>query len=712
MARTRSEQQFSPGIGSGDPTGTIGNKGRSWRILWAPTHGFEGSTSDDFETLLQAIDPTADNTLLLPNTSGTLMSAIDASAFNDFDDAITAAIGGTLLISTEIAITTDTTIPTTVFVHVVPGGSFAVSAGKTLTMPEPKAGRYQIYSGAGVVKFQSIFKSKPEWWGAVGDKATDDGPAFQLAFNANPWMDLDGKDYRINSRVYLDSAVSALTYRITGTGHGSILSLGAGLDGTYAFTLNQAEGGSTPIMFNRHPRLVVDSLQVDGTAATNASFIYYNQASFQFKNLLFEGLLYGANGTGYSDSVLLDTVHWVFPVAGGFCYRNPWAGDGLVINQLFTLGLDAVYLKNCHGAKINACIGGNYTFVNCSGIVVNSGHFEFADANHIFTIKNSHVTFDENHMRNDDATYRPFYIDDDDAVELASNITIENIVFEINEEDSSVGNNEIEINNLKTTSKVELLNNIRRVFVRDNTDFIPYIFNDFGIRAISAIGGLNTELINWRQYLSGQVEIKYVKAAWRLFFPSGSSTVDIHALNDATIDSVAENTDQTAFTFPANTYYYRAVLIGDLSRATLKSAESSVVKASGTSVVKLTLTAEPNTMLYLYRGTAADTYDTRFRIPIISGVVTLYDKGTVAAGVFNDTPGPYTPSAANETFEGTYDVISGRRVVFSTAAPTVGTWKVGDITWDTNAAAAATPGWYCTTAGTPGTWKAMAVLSA
>ena len=46
------------------------------------------------------------------------------------------------------------------------------------------------------------------------------------------------------------------------------------------------------------------------------------------------------------------------------------------------------------------------------------------------------------------------------------------------------------------------------------------------------------------------------------------------------------------------------------------------------------------------------------------------------------------------------------------AAPTVGTWKVGDRVWNTAPAAAGTPGWVCTTAGTPGTWKAMAVLAA
>jgi hypothetical protein len=45
------------------------------------------------------------------------------------------------------------------------------------------------------------------------------------------------------------------------------------------------------------------------------------------------------------------------------------------------------------------------------------------------------------------------------------------------------------------------------------------------------------------------------------------------------------------------------------------------------------------------------------------------------------------------------------------AAPTTGTWAQGDVVWNTGASAGGSPGWVCTTAGTPGTWKAMANLA-
>jgi hypothetical protein len=47
-----------------------------------------------------------------------------------------------------------------------------------------------------------------------------------------------------------------------------------------------------------------------------------------------------------------------------------------------------------------------------------------------------------------------------------------------------------------------------------------------------------------------------------------------------------------------------------------------------------------------------------------------------------------------------------------TAAPVAGTWRQGDVVWNSAPAAGGVPGWLCTVAGTPGTWKAMANLAA
>ena len=51
-------------------------------------------------------------------------------------------------------------------------------------------------------------------------------------------------------------------------------------------------------------------------------------------------------------------------------------------------------------------------------------------------------------------------------------------------------------------------------------------------------------------------------------------------------------------------------------------------------------------------------------------------------------------------------------VSVGTAAPTSGTYSVGDVVWNTAPAASGTMGWVCTTAGTPGTWKTFAAIAA
>lgn len=44
-------------------------------------------------------------------------------------------------------------------------------------------------------------------------------------------------------------------------------------------------------------------------------------------------------------------------------------------------------------------------------------------------------------------------------------------------------------------------------------------------------------------------------------------------------------------------------------------------------------------------------------------------------------------------------------VVWSTEAPTTGTWKDGDVCWNIAPAAAGAVMWVCVVPGTPGTWK-------
>jgi hypothetical protein len=102
--------------------------------------------------------------------------------------------------------------------------------------------------------------------------------------------------------------------------------------------------------------------------------------------------------------------------------------------------------------------------------------------------------------------------------------------------------------------------------------------------------------------------------------------------------------------------------------------------------------------------------------------------GTVTAALATHTAnvvlaGPGTGSAAAPTFRAlvtadlptviaaTTITIGSNHMTWGAAAPSTGTWAVGDVCWNTGAAAGGSPGWVNTSASGSGTWKAMAALA-
>jgi hypothetical protein len=54
-----------------------------------------------------------------------------------------------------------------------------------------------------------------------------------------------------------------------------------------------------------------------------------------------------------------------------------------------------------------------------------------------------------------------------------------------------------------------------------------------------------------------------------------------------------------------------------------------------------------------------------------------------------------------------FGVIGSSHMTWGAAAPTTGTWSVGDVCWKTGVTSATSPGWVCTNATGSGTWTAM-----
>ena len=80
-----------------------------------------------------------------------------------------------------------------------------------------------------------------------------------------------------------------------------------------------------------------------------------------------------------------------------------------------------------------------------------------------------------------------------------------------------------------------------------------------------------------------------------------------------------------------------------------------------------------------------------------------YVNGTMGINGFAASPTACTVS--QETLPLT------AQTVRAAAAPTTGTWRVGDIVYNTAPASAGYIGWVCTAAGTPGTWATFGLIS-
>lgn len=125
--------------------------------------------------------------------------------YNTFAECV-AAIGGnegTILISSEQAVTANLTIPTNITLRFIQGGSLTISVGKTVAINgHVEAGLYQIFKGTGSVTFGvgSVEFIFPEWWGIDGvTDETEIGKAITAAATVLNVKLQPGKTYTLTS---------------------------------------------------------------------------------------------------------------------------------------------------------------------------------------------------------------------------------------------------------------------------------------------------------------------------------------------------------------------------------------------------------------------------------------------------------------------------------------------------------------------------------
>lgn len=101
-------------------------------------------------------------------TSAVTVNLATIGDYTDFATMITevGSTEKTIIVDTAAAVDDDATIPATMRLDVIKGGSLVIATGKVLTVNGTiTAGRYQIFSGAGTVSFGGAAMVYPEWWG-------------------------------------------------------------------------------------------------------------------------------------------------------------------------------------------------------------------------------------------------------------------------------------------------------------------------------------------------------------------------------------------------------------------------------------------------------------------------------------------------------------------------------------------------------------------
>jgi hypothetical protein len=232
----------------------------------------------------------------------------------------------------------------------------------------------------------------------------------------------------------------------------------------------------------------------------------------------------------------------------------------------------------------------------------------------------------------------------------------------------------------------------------------------------SGVAGIQTALTNNPLRVTADSTIRYVgSGAWEIS-PTDRKAIPTQSLSAVFAAATVGTSDYVTTTLTAGTYYYKAWMVDAVGRATNPSSEVSATLSSEDPLALLTLsTTKGPARLRIVRGTASGNYTKYAEILVPDKVNYFYDQGTTIAGStwsnYSGTPAVPTASGTyNETASGMFFYDTGNSQIWKSAAPTAGTWVLGDRCFNTSPASGP-PGWVCTVAGTPGTWVATADVS-
>jgi hypothetical protein len=641
--------------------------------------------------------------------------------------AALATIGSTettLIIPAEtVNITSNTTIPVNVHLLVLRGGKFNISDGATLTINGPfEAGLYQVFSwtGSGQVVFGdgALEWALPEWWGAKGDNSTDCSAAIQAAFKA--WWQV-----RLGKGTYLWNSTSPLY--LNSTANGQYQLAGAGVEVTYlkfpnigasayCIKVNEDAAGNKVRGFPTIPRLILKDMRIYGNTANYPHLLKVRETGLWLENLYLSDFTDGVVTADYCDAMVVKHIKWANGPPAGYLLRQGSSGDRWLVEGIFVdnyyagaaLHERGIFTGWAASNHIFRSLIGGYFYLNaCHNLTIEGWHMESPGNTIPLQINGAVVTVRRSNWWNNRSVV-PVVVNDTDSYRR-TNLVLEDCTFISYFNNLQARTADIHIQALNGASFLELRNVTS--FPQASGHWMAE-HCQLGVVATSEVPALNTELTKIKnKRLLTNARIYCRGGNWQVVPLDGLPRY--HALTNPSLSWIgAVSTFMSSLA--AGTYYYKLAIYYDDSLHTAASSEySATVGSDGQAVGLATAMRGGGAILRLWRGTQSGSYDRYVDIPLakVDGGY-LHDQGDTLYGFPWITSGVPTPPTANTTMEGV-EYANGLRVFYASAAPTSTefTGVRGDIVWNTAPAAAAAPGWVCVTAGSPGTWKAMANLA-
>ena len=533
-------------------------------------------------------------------------------------------------------------------------GSFlpdaAPTGGPGVTALDFIGSEFSLSRKAGKVSITStplgFFNVKDSPYGAKGDGATDDAPAIQAAANAVSAAGGGG--------IYFPSGTYALKSYITlpsniyllGQGRQTILKLVSGY-------VSGAQGQGHFFASGAND-ITIDSISFDGNSGTvsadptnNFSAWFTNCSRCSVRNCYFTGI-----NTGGSN--INTAAAWV---GGSGNYNNA------IDNEFISCGGGAIFFQGTHSKAI-----GN-TLVSCNdvGIVFNSStcRFGVAVGNVIDTIPSQCA----------------FGVENGAGDWTITGNTVKACFGALDLNDAGYAGSQVGGGVFANNTVVDLDKGSSA-----QTGTIGVFYRTAHTRNVKIIGNIFSGLVPYGtvdSFVFVDADSEGLEIKNNTF--EGKSQVLPSCIN------VAGSHTQTRMTIEGNTFRSTSTTT-KLSKGIWLGASSTY---TNTSIARNLFENITNYGVH-FDASVSFSGELRDNIPIIN-VTTLYQ--TSPWGTWANAVVPHLFRNSN-----------GRSVVSSAVSPTTGTWQVGDRVWNTAPTATGTPGWICTTAGTPGTWTAMPVL--